>query len=122
MREMKKLYYLVLIIFLASSCEYEYYSPEASNVDPEVVVSFNGQVVPIFEGKCIACHDGSSVFSLEADKAFDNITNKNLVNLESPEESVILTKLGVGNHSQYTYTATEGDLILFWIQQGAENN
>jgi len=122
MREIKRLSYLVLILLIASSCEYEYYTPEPSTVDPEVVVSFNTEIVPIFEGKCVACHDGSSVFSLKADKAYENIINKNLVNLESPEESVIITKLGVGNHSQYTYTATESDLILFWIKQGAENN
>lgn len=122
MRAIKRLSYLVLIIFIASSCEYEYYTPEPSAVDPDVVVSFNAEIIPIFEAKCVACHDGGSVFSLEADKAFDNLNSRNLINLDTPEESIIFTKLGVGNHNQYTYTATENDLILFWIEQGAGNN
>lgn len=122
MRDIKKLCYLVLIIFLASSCEYEYFTPEPSNVDPDIIVSFNAQIVPIFEAKCIACHDGGSVFALGATTAYENISSRNLVNLENPEESVIYTKVGIGNHSQITYTSTERDLLLFWVKQGADNN
>lgn len=122
MRYIKRISFLVLIIFIASSCEYEYFTPEPSNVDPDAIVSFNAQIVPIFEGKCIACHDGGSVFSLQTTQAYENIISKNLVNLDSPTESKIYTKPGVGNHSQITYTSTEIDLLLFWIKQGADNN
>lgn len=119
---MKKIYFIVIlgVLSLTYSCTYnELVTDELPPV--EGPISFSGDIQPIFDGKCVACHGSSGGLGLESDNSYANIV-PDRVNLDVPVESLIYAKaLPTGSHPS-KYNATEAQLVLTWIEQGAENN
>ncbi|WP_159520329.1 hypothetical protein [Sunxiuqinia indica] len=124
----KKLIYIIIAVlgFVVSGCVYDFVAPEApfNPDDPDAVaVSFENDIVPIFEAKCIGCHKAGGIKptpDLTADKAYNSISG--YINLTTPEESEIYTKASpAGNHAA-KYSTNEAALVRGWIAQGAENN
>ncbi len=124
-------YFLIFIslLFIAafSSCQYD--NPVASPApNPTVPVSFTTQIEPIFNNgnNCTACHKaGAQAPDLTTGNAYQSIMNMNLVNSTTPESSVIYwypNKDNTAHHAWKKYTATQAQLVLLWIQQGAKNN
>ncbi|UCG27812.1 MAG: hypothetical protein JSV24_00200 [Bacteroidales bacterium] len=115
----------ILILFLAAlSCEKVYLTePPEIELDTTVVYSFADTIQPIFDNKCINCHNGGIPPNLTAGNSYDALINGGYVESDTSkaEQSLIYTKLLSGTHEDRA-TANEKQLILFWIKQGALNN
>ncbi len=124
---MKTIYllFVVVIVGFMASCTYNEYVPEvAPPIDSTDTISFATDIQPIFTAKCIGCHAGSSApmgLDLEEGVSYDKIVPSH-VNLDSPEESLIYTHPSPDGSHYAKYTAAEAQLVLVWIQQGAQNN
>ena len=107
-----------------TSCES--YSFDPPEVDPDVELFFAVDIVPIFAAKCIGCHGGGINPDLRAANVYaslvtDAIPATKYVNIETPAESRLYTKLLSGSHATIA-TDLEKQMILKWIQDGALNN
>ena len=127
---MKKsnIYSLLFVIgFLLNACTYDFIvKEELPPIDVTVPVSFATQIAPIFSNSCVSCHkQGGQAPDLSAANAYNSLKNMNLINLTTPESSVIYTEPNPANasvHNWKKYTAADTQLVLTWIQQGAKNN
>ena len=127
---MKKsnIYFLLFVIgLLLNACTYDFIAQEVvTPVDPTVDVLFSTQILPIFSASCIACHKtGGQAPDLTAANAYNSIKSMNLANTAAPETSLIYTFPNPANTSAHTwqkYSASEAELVLTWIKQGAKNN
>lgn len=123
---MKKISLLSLpffLVYLVSSCEYDYYTPE--KVDSNTPISLSMDIAPMFAAKgCVGCHKtgGTAPFSLEAADVYQTLVSRTLFNTTTPAESLIITKISVDGHAGSSYTATEIDKIKIWVEQGALDN
>jgi len=119
--QIKSIALIILATFIFAACEYsviEVAPPEL----PDEEISFQTHILPIFENKCASCHISRAPI-LSSDNAYNSLVSGNFINLESPEESPIYTKVLAGHPGgNQTTTATENALILKWIQEGAKNN
>lgn len=124
MRTLKTLLSLIVLAIIMSSCTYNWILEEEviDPTDPDAEeVSFSSDIVPIFESKCTACHNGNQVPDLTPENAYSSLNSSRYVNTSSPEESLIYTKPHPdGNHIQYS--EAQAALVLTWITQGAKNN
>ena len=116
---------LVVLVFLSTSCLYNFIVPEEplDPTDPDTPdISFSSEIVPIFEAKCTACHStGNQMPDLTSGNAFNSINSSRYVNTTDPASSLIYTKASPdGDHIKYT--EAEAALVLTWITQGAQNN
>lgn len=102
----------------------------------EYPVSFNNELMPIFEARCVLCHGPGSGYPLQLSPskiAYDELLSgsseegQSYVNLKDPENSYLYERI-VGNDEQTMplndtpLTEKQIELILLWIQQGADNN
>ncbi len=112
--------FLLLIAGMAlfSSCEKYVYQVET--VDPEEPVLYGTQIQPIFTANCISCHKGSRSPDLRAGNSFEALTSGGY--LSQPAADSRLYKMVISSsHTAFTLDA-EKQLILLWIEQGAQNN
>ena len=126
---MKKLniYFLLFVIgLLLNACTYDFIAQEVvTPVDPTVDVLFSTQIVPIFSASCVACHKtGGQAPDLTPPNAYNSIMTMKLANTAAPETSLIYTYPNptTTTHTWKKYTASEAELVLTWIKQGAKNN
>jgi hypothetical protein len=95
-------------------------------------VSFSKDIRPIFEANCAiasGCHIGASNandhINLTDSAAYATIQSQDLVNLGTPEASLLYTEVNSGDMPQSPYsklTPAQVNEILLWITQGAPNN
>jgi hypothetical protein len=124
MKKTKIYFLLVLFGLLLNACKYDFIVPEElPPIDTTVPVSFSTQIVPIFANSCVSCHKtGGQAPDLTSANAYNSIKTMNLVNTTTPESSIIYAFPGSSSHSWKGYTASEAQLVLTWIKQGALNN
>ncbi|OQX78890.1 MAG: hypothetical protein B6D61_04540 [Bacteroidetes bacterium 4484_249] len=116
------LFFSILILGI-SSCEYSYIEPEISDSPPVIIVSYANDIQPIFDEDCINCHSSGGDFpDLTSANAYTQIINNGLVNLTNAEESIIYYYPGSEDHDWTGYSTEDGNLILNWIKEGAQNN
>jgi hypothetical protein len=117
---------ILLMITLCSSmlaCTYDTITPKEVEV-PENV-SFNADVIPIFDDDCNSsgCHTSGGIPpDLTPDNAYISLTFFGYVDTDFPEESELYKKIiPSGSMGEY---ATDQDraIILKWIEQGALDN
>jgi len=110
-----------LTLLLLTACEYEKREELDLSTLPEVV-SFQNDIISVFEAKCTRCHDGTTPPDLTFENAYFDLSSGNYLNAEVPEESYLYKKLS-GSGSMAIY-ANDYDraLILKWIVQGAPEN
>jgi hypothetical protein len=122
-------YFLIFIslLFLAafSSCQYE--NPYVTPIPVNKTVSFSTDIQPIFNSVgCVSCHKaGAESPDLTTGNAYQDIMSMNLVDTVNPESSLIYWEPNPDNTAAHTwkkYTATQAELVLKWIQQGAKDN
>lgn len=105
-----------------AACEYDYI-PEEEIVlptpDPDDPISFETQIEPIFQSKCISCHDSKKPI-LTTGVAYTNLTSGDYINISNPTDSKIYKKSKDGHGA--TMSSAELDLLLIWIQEGAKDN
>lgn len=116
----------ILIIFILFgfmlACTYDTIAPRKVEV-PENI-SFDENVIPIFNKSCnvSGCHSNNGISpNLSANNAYISLTFFGYVDTDFPEESKIYIKTTIGSMNQY---ATDQDraIILKWIEQGAPDN
>ena len=120
---------ILLIITLVGfatlhSCTYDWYEPIPADI-PDVV-SYSNDIQPIWDNRgCNAsgCHSsGGFSPNLTAGISYDDIISEGMVNLASPESSILYTKCAPGGSMNKYTQPGDSDFILAWIQQGALNN
>jgi hypothetical protein len=121
--------YFLLFAFglLLNACTYDFIvKEELKPVDPTVPITFAAKIVPIFTSNqylCSSCHKtGATAPDLTAANAYSSINTLKLIDTTTPASSKILTIPGSSSHAWAKYSASEAQLILTWIQQGAKNN
>ena len=119
MKKLSKIFFLFFLIGLLFSCEKVTLEPESFDFDQPV--SFQDDVIPIFENKCVSCHNGSREPDLRTDNAYQSlIDDEEYINTSDPEMSKLYTVL-LGSHDARA-TEIEKNTILAWIKQGANND
>jgi hypothetical protein len=121
---LRNLGFLIAGLLFFASCEYQYIVPEEV-VLPDVV-SFQNDIIPIFDSNCnsTGCHTaGHFVVDLTPENAFQDIFAKNMVDTDNPSDSPLYTKLVEtgGTHDGRSTPAMQ-QLILKWIEEGALDN
>ena len=122
MKILKAFMIFAAAVSLLSACEYEWIEPDLPPI-PDTV-SFSADVMPIFNEGCNsgACHGtGGKVPDLSEGQAYNALMNGGYVDLNTPEASVIYTCIKTGTMKPYAKTG-DAEIILAWIEQGAENN
>ena len=123
---MKKIILILALFagFLAwQSCEYEWVETEAV-VIPDTV-SFANDIIPIFDRGCDAsvCHGTGGIPPiLTPEEAYTSLFEENQIDLNTPENSILYTKMAPGGSMNKYTQPGETELVLKWIQQGALNN
>lgn len=120
-----KNYGVILILILIgtmTACTYETISPKEPEVPSDV--SFNDNVIPIFNGICnnSGCHSNGGISpNLNSSNAYISLTFFGYVDLDVPAESELYKKITTGSMKDY---ASDQDraIILKWIEQGALDN
>lgn len=110
-----------LIILLGfTSCAYY----EKPYVDIPDEISFSENLIPYFETSCATsgCHDGSIRPNLTEEVAYESIMLGGYVDLDIPDQSLLYTKIDVGGSMEKFSTSQDTEMVLRWIEQGAENN
>jgi hypothetical protein len=126
---MKKLGLLgcIFALLMASSCSYKFIEPESAGINPMDTVSFNQEILPIFNdnSNCTTCHKaGGTPPDLSEANAFTELSNYNLVDISNAKQSKIYyyCEPSSSDHTWKKYTDVEAETILVWITQGALNN
>jgi len=119
---MKRLMLLLtgfLIIILSACSHYEIPAPECP--DGETGMSFSGDIQPIFDQRCVACHAGTQSPDLTTGWSYDELIDGGYVDVDFPCESRLHQVIYVEGH--YDNSTEEEKLkILGWIQEGAQDN
>lgn len=89
-------------------------------VDPTATWLLQTDIQPIFNNNCISCHGGTKSPDLREGKSFQALTKGGYVTL--PAEASRLYSAIVGADHISRSTETERLKILYWIEQGAQNN
>lgn len=120
---MKRYFKILAFLFMIGlvACEYDYIVEDipTPEPDPNNPISFSKQVEPIFQSKCIGCHDSRSPV-LTTGVAYDNITNGNYINTTYPADSEIYKRSTDGHGTNMS--SQERLLLLTWITEGAKDN
>ena len=107
-----------------SSCAY-YEKPLNDEPIPEVV-SFSEDLIPFFETSCTntaGCHDtGDIPPDLTEEFGYISLTTGGYINTNNPEQSLLYTKIAPGGSMEKYSTSRDTQMVLKWIEQGAENN
>jgi hypothetical protein len=127
MRIIQLLIGLSLLLYLAS-CEYEFIDqPPVPPPNPTDTIKFSADILPVFNtnNNCTACHTtGNQAPDLTEANAYNSITSMNLVDVETPEASILydFPRPGSPTHEWKKYTQKQSENVLNWIRQGALNN
>jgi len=115
---------LTLCLF-CTSCEWKEYNPNVSGIEN---ISFSQDIIPIFNQSCnsIGCHNNGGIApNLSAENAFQDLRNKNMLDLDNPPNSVIYKRMtDVQNPMPISGILSEKiqRTILVWIEEGAKDN
>ena len=121
--------YFLLFAFglLLNACTYDFIvKEELPQIDPTVSIIFSSQIAPIFTNSqylCTSCHKpGGQSPDFTVANVYNSLITMNLIDTTTPASSKILTFPGSASHSWAKFSASESQMILTWIQQGAKNN
>jgi hypothetical protein len=119
-RYIKILAFLFMIGLVA--CEYDYIPEEEIVIptpDPDDPISFKDQIEPIFQSKCISCHDSKNPI-LTTGVAYSSLTDGDYIKISDPTDSKIYKRSKDGHGANMS--SAELTLLLLWIQEGAKDN
>ena len=108
----------LMILILAGCSNYEYAvdCPEGNDG-----VSFQRDLQPIFNNKCILCHSGSRAPDLSDGWSYDELMD-GFVDTDAPCASRLYEALSLSAHNDVDITEEDELNILGWIQEGAQDN
>ena len=129
---MKRQIYIGLVVILLISattagCYKDIISPGSDPNGPPQFVSFSGDLIPMFNTHCnsTGCHDAVPAHkpSLVPDKAYNAITSGGYINTAVPNTSKLYTVVQSGSMPPTgALPASNAQLILDWVRNGAPNN
>ena len=108
------------IVWLVSCEKYTFDPP---TIDPGVQISFQNDIQPVFNSKCIACHGtGKNKPILQSGSAYESLTTDGYTNVAKPESSELYVQLTTNAGHKSILNDLQKQTILEWIKQGAQNN
>jgi hypothetical protein len=115
-------------MLLATSCyKYAVVKPD-SGAEVTRVVSFSGDIIPIFNKSCnmSGCHkSGGKAPDLSSSKAYQALQGGGYINISNPEASELYLWMTGKRGTPMPLSGPNKDynaLVLAWIKQGALNN
>lgn len=108
-----------------NSCYYDEFPEDVSEI-PDVV-SYSNDIMPLWEGECVRCHQGNTPPDLRPENSYESLLN-GFVEAGDSENSILYLSLIHADGVVPMPTATTQwpksttDLVKAWIDQGAENN
>tara|TARA_Y100000031_G_C8072647_1_gene315801 strand:+ start:214 stop:582 length:369 start_codon:yes stop_codon:yes gene_type:complete len=122
---MRRIAYTILLVTILYGCEKAYVQPGEV---PETV-SFSTDIIPIFSTSCANCHASGSIFPgliLTTDVAYDQLLtdgiNTPYVVPSDPASSSLYVRMTTDMPPSGLVSVTKQEIILKWIEEGAENN
>ena len=127
MKRIQKFISFLIIGIALSSCTYDFIKEDTTPINPDSPVSFSTQILPIFNNgnNCISCHKpGGQSPDYTTANAYSSIMSNSVVNTTAPETSLLYTVPNptTSTHTWKKYSASQAQLVLNWIKQGAQNN
>ncbi len=86
-------------------------------------VSYSAELQPIWNAKCTGCHKSGGIKpDLTAGNSYNSLFAENLIDIATPENSILYKKIAPGGSMNTYVNAGDPELVLKWIQEGAQNN
>jgi len=117
---------MTLLIGFQSCEQYEILPPGNDDIGE---VTFSGTIQPILSTNCAGCHNGDThpldLTDGNAYSAIQSFTPEQagqMINTETPEESVLYIMALNGDHGYFNLSGKQEAQILKWITEGALDN
>lgn len=110
-----------VVLMLISSCA-NYEKPVG---EPLEDVSFSENIIPYFETSCAyaGCHNtGGIPPDLTEEFAYASLNAGGYIDTDNPAQSLLYTKIAEGGSMERYSTPQDTQMVLQWIEEGAENN
>ncbi len=129
MKNLIKIIIFVSIGLFLNSCYYDSFPQYPDEIDPPEVpedISYKDQIMPLWEGECVACHRGNTPPDLRPENSYNSLLN-GFVDPGDSENSILYISLihGAGVSPMPTtdrWPVEKTSLVKGWIDQGAKNN
>lgn len=112
---------LIAFSVLISACYFDTIIP----IEEEVVdnVSFSDDIQPLLNTVCISCHNGTVTEpNLTKDQAYESLVSGGYINIDDPDESLLLHKINNDHPYSGALSVSEINLIAEWIAEGGLDN
>jgi hypothetical protein len=125
MKNTIKILILMAMGLFLNSCYYDEFPEDV--VDIPDVVSYSNDIMPLWEGECVSCHQGNTPPDLRPENSYQSLLN-GFVEENDSENSILYLSLihadGVAPmpSANTRWPASQTDLVKAWIDQGAKNN
>ena len=112
-----------------NSCYYDSFPQDIDDGGGEIpdVVSYSIDIMPLWEGECVACHQGNVPPDLRPEKSYQSLLNGFVEPNNSEASSLYLSLIHAPGVSPMPtpsskWPASQTNLVKAWIDQGAKNN
>ena len=129
MKNILKIFILISMGLFLNSCYYDSFPQDIDDGGGEVpdVVSYSADIMPLWEGQCVACHQGSVPPDLRPENSYDSLLNGFVEAGKSEESNLYLSLIHAPGVSPMPspsnqWPASQTNLVKAWIDQGAKNN
>ena len=129
---MKNFIKILLVIAMGlflNSCYYDSFPQDTDSGGGEIpdVVSYSNDIMPLWEGQCVACHQGSVPPDLRPENSYESLLDGFVEPGKSLESSLYLSLIHAPGVSPMPtpnnqWPAAQTDLVKGWIDQGALDN
>ena len=120
----RKLLLMAIVVGLGlPSCTY--YTNEFVDIQVPQDLSFDGDIIPMFESSCnnAGCHSGTIPPDLRAESAYDELIDGEYVtDFTTAENNLLYQKIADGGSMEAFASDTLRAYIKAWIEDGAQNN
>ena len=130
MKNFIKILIVIAMGLFLNSCYYDSFPQDIDNGGGEVPddISYANDIMPLWEGQCVACHNGNTPPDLRPQNSYNSLLNDGFVEAgKSLESSLYLSLIHAPGVSPMPtpsskWPAAKSDLVKGWIDQGAKNN
>lgn len=130
---MKNLIKIIIVITLGlfmNSCYYDSFPQIVDEVDPPEIpddVSYQTDIMPLWEGQCVACHNGNIAPDLRPQNSYSSLLDGFVEKNDSENSILYLSLIHAPNvvpmpTATQKWPASKTELVKAWIDQGAKNN
>ena len=109
---------VVTVVYLVSCEKHTFLDVPVIPDDP---VFYSIDIQPIFNAKCVRCHNNTFTPDLRPENSYKSLTDGGYLTMPAEESELYKNGFISSSHTAYT-DQTERGKILAWIKQGAENN